>query len=61
VQRAVKMIPTEGATEMTQATLDEMDRMSRSLWGVVERQDSDDGHGFRRSPSCCGSKSGRRG
>jgi hypothetical protein len=37
------MIPTEGAAEAKQAMLDEMDRMSRHLWGVVEREQSDDG------------------
>jgi len=47
VQRAVQMIPTEGAVEAKQAMLEEMDRMSRHLWGVVERQQSDDGHGLQ--------------
>ena len=32
---------------MKQAMLDEMARMSRHLWGVVARQDSDDGHGLQ--------------
>ena len=41
------MIPTEGAEEQKQAMLDEMDRMSRHLWGVVERQQSDDGRGLQ--------------
>jgi hypothetical protein len=47
VQRAAQMIPTEGAAEMKQAMLDEMDRMSRYLWGVVERQQSDNGPGLK--------------
>jgi hypothetical protein len=38
VQRAAQMIPTEGAAEMTQAMLEDMDRMSRQLRGVVERK-----------------------
>ena len=41
------MIPTEGAAEMKQAMLEEMDRMARHLWGVVERQRSDDGPGLK--------------
>jgi len=47
VQRAAQMIPTEGAEEQKQAMLDEMDRMSRHLWGVVERGQSDDGRGLQ--------------
>jgi hypothetical protein len=47
VERAAQMIPTEGAAEMRQAMLDAMDRMSRHLWGVVERQQSDDGPGLQ--------------
>ncbi len=47
VQRAVQMIPTEGAAEAKQVMLDEMDRMSRHLWGVVECQHSDDGPGLK--------------
>jgi hypothetical protein len=31
---------------MKQAMLEEMDRMSRHLWGVVERQQSADGPGL---------------
>ncbi len=38
VQRAAQMVPTEGAVETKQAMLEEMDRMSRHLWAVVERQ-----------------------
>jgi hypothetical protein len=41
------MIPTEGRAEMTQAMLHEMDRMSRHLWRVVERQQSNDGPGLQ--------------
>jgi hypothetical protein len=40
------MIPSAGAAEMKQATR-EIDRMSRRLWGVVERQQSDDGGGLQ--------------
>jgi len=47
VQRAAQMIPTEGAVVTKQAMLDEMDRMSRHLWRVVERQRSDDGPGLQ--------------
>jgi hypothetical protein len=47
VQRAAQMIPTEGAAEMKQAMLEEMDRMARHLWGVVERQQCDDGPGLQ--------------
>jgi hypothetical protein len=47
VQRAAQMIPTEGAAEMKQAMLDEMDRMSRHLWSVVGRQQSNDGPGLQ--------------
>ncbi len=36
-----------GAAEMKQAMLEEMDRMSRHPWGVVERQRSDDGPGLQ--------------
>jgi hypothetical protein len=32
------MIPTEGAVEMKQAMVEEMDRMSRHLWTVVDRE-----------------------
>ena len=32
---------------MKQAMLAEMDRMSRHLWGVVERRQSDDGPGLQ--------------
>ena len=49
VQRTAQMIPTEGAAEMTQAMLDELDRMSRHLWGVVERPESDDSLGRRQT------------
>jgi hypothetical protein len=38
VQRAAQMIPTEGAAEMKMSMLEEMDRMSRHLWTVVERK-----------------------
>ena len=55
VQRAAKMIPTEGAAEAKQSMLDEMDRMSRHLWGVVERQQSGDGHGLRAIAQLLGS------
>jgi hypothetical protein len=47
VQRAAQMIPTEGAAEMKHAMLEEMDRMARHLWDVVERQQSDDGPGLQ--------------
>ena len=47
VQRAAQMIPAEGAAEIKQAMLEEMDLMSRHLWGVVERQQSDDGSGLQ--------------
>jgi hypothetical protein len=47
VQRAAQMIPTQDAAEMKQAMLDEMDRMSRHVWGVGERQQSDDGPGLQ--------------
>jgi hypothetical protein len=47
VQRAAQMIPTEGAAGMKQAMQEEMDRMSRHLWGVVERQQSDNGPGLQ--------------
>ena len=47
VQRAAQMIPTEGAAEMKQAMLDEMDRMTRHLWGIVEREEPDHGQGLR--------------
>ena len=47
VQRAVQMIPTEGAAEMKQAMLGEMDPMSRHLWSVVKRQQSDVGPGLQ--------------
>ncbi len=47
VQRAAQMIPTEGTAEAKQVMLDEMDRMSRHLWRVVERQESDDGPGLK--------------
>jgi hypothetical protein len=46
VQRAAQMIRTEGAVEMKQAMLDETDRMSRHLWGIVERQQSGAGPGL---------------
>jgi hypothetical protein len=41
------MIPAEGAAETKRAMLDEMGRMSRHLWDVVERQQSDDGRGVQ--------------
>jgi hypothetical protein len=47
VYRAAQIIPSEGAAEMKQAMLDAMDRMSRYPWGVVERQESDDGRGVQ--------------
>lgn len=47
MQRAAQMIPTEGAAEMKQTMLNEMDRMSRHLWGVIERQQSDDVRGLQ--------------
>ena len=40
VQRAAHMIPSEGAAEAKQAMLDEMDRMSRHLWGPAADRDS---------------------
>lgn len=47
VQRAAQMAPTEGAPEVKQAMLDEMDRMSRHLWSVVKRQPTDDARGLQ--------------
>jgi len=41
------MISAEGAVEMKQAMLDDMDRMSRHLWGIVERKESDHGPGLQ--------------
>lgn len=47
VSRAAQMIPTDCAAEMKPAMLDEMDRTSCHLWGVVERPWSDDGPGLQ--------------